>query len=202
LSAAPATTVVGQAGPGDTAALLGGAAFDVLLLDVPTLDRPEVTAVHPARGSRWRLVVLTALDSDEQADAAIGTGAAGVLARETPPRQVFHAIHTVAAGGNVYAAAVAERLRHGYRRGQYRTPAAAQSLHRLTAREVEVLRLVGAGLPNRDIADRLGIADATVKTHLNRAMSKLEVTSRAQAVVVAYETGLATPHRGRDDEIR
>ena len=116
------------------------------------------------------------------------------MLKEAEPARLLTAIHAVAAGDMLFAPAVTRRLVEAYV-DRYRPPAdhpPASRLHPLTAREREILTLVGTGISNTDIAQRLTITEGTVKTHLNRIMSKLGLASRAQAVVIAYETGLVS----------
>jgi DNA-binding NarL/FixJ family response regulator len=123
--------------------------------------------------------------------AALRAGASGFLLKDTGPERLLAAISTVAAGDMLFAPTVVGRLIEAY--AQARDTTVADDLSELTARETEVLRLVARGLSNTDIAAQLVVSEATVKTHLNRVMTKLGLSSRAQAVVVAYETGLVVP---------
>jgi DNA-binding NarL/FixJ family response regulator len=122
-------------------------------------------------------------------------GASGFLFKNTPPERLIAAIHTVASGDILLAPGITRRLIEAHARVPQPVPGTAKELTPLTEREVEVLDLVGRALTNGDIATRLTVSEATVKTHLNRVMSKLGLSSRAQAVVVAYETGLVIPRQ-------
>jgi DNA-binding NarL/FixJ family response regulator len=145
-----------------------------------------------------RVLVLTTFDLDEYVYAALRAGAGGFLLKETPADQLLQAIHVVAEGDLLLGPTILRRLVEAYagRNGHGPGPAAdLPDLSALTARETEVLRQVATGRTNAEIAAVLFLSEATVKTHLNRAMAKLDLSSRAQAVVVAYETGLVTPGR-------
>ena len=139
------------------------------------------------------MVVLTTFDVDEYVYTALGEGASGFLLKDTPPDRIIAAVHTIAAGDVLIAPRITHRLVETYAQHHRTTAASGPRLAALTARETEVLRLVGGGLSNGEIADRLVLSEATVKTHVKRTMGKLRLSSRAQAVVVAYETGLVVP---------
>ena len=141
---------------------------------------------------RPRVLVLTTFDLDEYVYAALAGGASGFLLKDTPPERIVAAVHTVAGGDVLVSPRVTQRLIERFSAGRPR-PAAATGLDGLTARETEVLRLVGNGLTNAQLAERLVLSEETVKTHLKRVMAKLRLSSRAQAVVVAYESGLVVP---------
>jgi DNA-binding NarL/FixJ family response regulator len=128
---------------------------------------------------------------------ALGEGASGFLLKDTPPDRIISAVHTVAAGDILITPRITQRLVEAYAQ-HHRTAAAANAhLSGLTPRETEILRLVGTGLTNAQIAQRLVLSEATVKTHVKHLMAKLHLNSRAQAVVVAYETGLVQPASSR-----
>jgi DNA-binding NarL/FixJ family response regulator len=147
-----------------------------------------------ARPNPPKVLVLTTFDLDEYVHAALRAGASGFLLKDTPPERLIAAIHTVASGDTLLAPGITRRLIETYARPQP-TSDSDKDLRALTEREMEVLQLVGKGMSNADIAGHLSLSEATVKTHLNRVMTKLGLCSRAQAVVVAYETGLVTPRR-------
>jgi DNA-binding NarL/FixJ family response regulator len=136
-------------------------------------------------------VVLTTFDLDEHVYAALALGASGFLVKDTPPRRLLAAIEDVVAGDLLVSPRVTQRLIESHAPTGPR--AASPALDELTPREVEVLGLVGRGLDNREIAARFVLSEATVKTHVKRVMQKLGLRSRAQAVVVAYESGLVVP---------
>jgi DNA-binding NarL/FixJ family response regulator len=198
IHAAPGLDVAGQAASGHEAVAQAAASRpDVILMDVRMPDLNGVAATEiilaQAVGDPPRVLILTTFDLDEYVYTALRAGAAGFLLKDTPPERLLAAIHTVAAGDMLFAPSVMRRLIEAY--GRHNDPSADRppELDSLTAREVEVLRLVGTGVSNADIAARLTVSEATVKTHLNRTMTKLSLSSRAQAVAVAYETGLVTP---------
>lgn len=196
--AAPGIEVVGEAADGAQAvALAAGTTPDVVLMDIrmPVLDGIGATRQILAApgGHRPRVVVLTTFDLDEYVYTALAAGASGFLLKDTPPERIISAVHTIAAGDILLAPGITQRLIETYAQ-HHRTPSAGNPhLAELTPREREVLGLVGTGLTNTEIATRLVLSEATVKTHVKHTMSKLRLTSRAQAVVVAYETGLIVP---------
>jgi RNA polymerase sigma factor (sigma-70 family) len=197
-TAAPGLEVVGEAADGAEAVALAAETHpDVILMDVrmPVLDGIEATRrILAASGAEPpRIIVLTTFDLDEYVYTALGEGASGFLLKDTPPDRIISAVHTVAAGDILITPRITQRLVETYAQ-HHRTAAAANAhLAELTPRETEILRLVGNGLTNTQIAQRLVLSEATVKTHVKRLMGKLRLTSRAQAVVVAYETGLVLP---------
>jgi DNA-binding NarL/FixJ family response regulator len=197
-TAAPGIEVVGEAADGAQAVALAAATGpDVILMDIrmPVLDGIAATRriLATPREDPPRVVVLTTFDVDEYVYAALGGGASGFLLKDTPPDRIISAVHTVAAGDMLIAPRITHRLIETFSR-HHRTAATPDPhLAELTPRETEVLRLVGNGLTNAQIAQRLVLSEATVKTHVKRLMGKLRLSSRAQAVVVAYETGLIVP---------
>ncbi|WP_327003282.1 response regulator transcription factor [Dactylosporangium sp. NBC_01737] len=202
LRAAPGLEVAGEAADGaEAVALAASTAPNIVLMDIrmPVLDGIGATRrILAAPGEhRPRVVVLTTFDLDEYVYAALAEGASGFLLKDTPPQRIVSAIHTVAGGDILIAPRITHRLIETYAMHHRRAPAGTR-LDELTARETEVLRFVGNGLSNTDIAERLVLSEATVKTHVKRLMSKLRLSSRAQAVVVAYESGLVVPAL-RDD---
>jgi DNA-binding NarL/FixJ family response regulator len=203
MRAAPGLTVVGEAADGNEAvALAAETRPDVILMDIRMPGMDGITATErilaeSPEAEPPRVIVLTTFDLDEYIYAALRAGASGFLLKETDPHKVIAAVQAVAAGDILLAPSVTLRLVEAYVRQPrtVRTPD-APSLSQLTPRELEILRLVGTGRTNTEIAGDLTVSEATIKTHLNRTMAKLRLTSRAQAVVVAYETGLVTPgHR-------
>ncbi|GAA0710929.1 response regulator transcription factor [Dactylosporangium roseum] len=204
LCAAPGYEVVGQAADGDEAVhLVSAHRPDVVLMDIrmPGTGGIDATRRILAEAKSWdsppRILVLTTFDLDEYVYDALQAGAHGFLFKDTPPERLLAAIATVAAGDMLFAPTVTRRLIEAYaQRGGPTPPERPVDLDGLTARELEVLRQVGTGAANAEIAASLVITEATVKTHLNRAMAKLNLTSRAQAVVLAYETGLVVPGSG------
>ncbi|MET9773475.1 response regulator transcription factor [Streptomyces sp. NPDC006367] len=207
LRAAPGMEVVGEASDGAQAVALAAATRpDVVLMDIrmPGMTGIEATerilaeAVDPAP----RVLVLTTFDLDEYVYGALRAGASGFLLKDAGPERLLAAITAVHGGDALFAPAVTRRLVEAYTRMPGpSSPGPAETgpppaLAALTTREAEVLGLVARGLSNAEAAERLFISEATVKTHLNRTMAKLGLTSRAQAVVLAYETGLVTPGGG------
>ena len=164
---------------------------DVVLMDVrmPRVDGLEATRRLLQRNVAPKVVVLTTFDLDEHVYEALQAGASGFLLKDAPAHQLIHAIRAVASGDALLAPSVTRRLIAQFTRP--RTDAAPVSLPDLTERETEVLKLLADGLSNAEIAGRLFVGEATVKTHVARILSKLGVRDRVQAVVVAYRTGLA-----------
>ncbi|WP_378741229.1 response regulator [Nocardia brasiliensis] len=200
----PELTVVGEAATGDQAvALAASRRPDVVVMDIRMPGMDGITATERilavSDSAPPRVLILTTFDLDEYVYTALRVGASGFLLKEASPEQVLAAIHAVAVGDMLIAPTVTRRLVEKFAQGGTVDRRPAPDLDALTIREIEVFRLVGAGLSNTEIADRLCLSDGTVKTHLYRAMTKLGLRSRAQAVAVAYETGLVTPRRARYD---
>ncbi|WP_313888121.1 response regulator transcription factor [Lentzea alba] len=191
LNASPDLTVVGEAADGDTAVRLAESSSpDVILLDIRL---PGIVALKRV-ATAARLLVLTTFDLDEHVHEALRLGAAGFVLKESEPARLIAAIAAVASGEMQFSPTVMRRLVAAYLRGDTGvSPSGSVGLDGLTDREREVLRLVGTGLTNAAIATRLTVTEGTVKTHLNRVMTKLRLTSRAQAVVMAYESRLVVP---------
>ncbi|WP_190820005.1 response regulator [Saccharopolyspora pogona] len=187
--------IVGEAGNGAEAVELAERLRpDVVLMDVrmPVLDGVEATRRIVAADSA-KVLVMTTFDLDEYALSALRNGASGFLLKDAPPESLVTAVRSVASGDAVVAPSVTKRLLDrflGERGGQLRD---ASVLDVLTDREREVLVLVAKGLSNAEIAGKLFLSEATVKTHLGRILSKLDIRDRVQAVVLAYETGLVKP---------
>jgi DNA-binding NarL/FixJ family response regulator len=175
---------------------------DVVLMDVrmPEMDGVQATRLIVEAGSTARIIILTTFDLDEYVYAALRAGASGFLLKDTPPADLLSGIRAVASGDAVVAPSVTRRLLANY---AHRLPIAGRSadvadgrLELLTSREREVLLLVAASLSNAEIAERLVLSEATVKSHVGRVLSKLGLRDRVQIVVFAYETGLITPSYG------
>jgi DNA-binding NarL/FixJ family response regulator len=168
---------------------------DVVLMDVrmPELDGIEATRRIVAGGLPTRVLVLTTFDEDQIVYEALRAGAGGFLLKSAPPARLVDAVRLVAAGEELLAPSVTRRLIEQY---VSRPPAGAAvpaELAELTEREREVLELIGGGLSNGEIAARLVVSEATVKTHVNHVFQKLGLRDRVQAVVLAYESGLVRP---------
>lgn len=168
---------------------------DVVLMDIrmPELDGLEATAqILSESGDETRVIVLTTFDPDEYIYRALRAGASGFLLKDIPPEELVAAVRTVADGGALLGPGITRRLIEQFARQGGADTALAARIERLTEREREVLRCVGSGMNNQEISERLGIGPATVKTHVSSLLSKLGLRDRAQAVVFAYESGLAT----------
>ncbi|MGY1634797.1 response regulator [Geodermatophilus sp. SYSU D01186] len=197
----PDLTVVGEAGTGvEAVELLAHTAADVVLMDVrmPGMDGIEATRRVTALADPPRVVVLTTFDLDEYVVAAIGAGASGFLLKDAAPEEMLAAVRTVHAGDSVIAASSTRRLLQHVapmlRGAAPRTPAAEdRALAELTPREREVLELMAFGATNTEIAGRLFVSEATVKTHVGRVLAKTGSRDRVQAVVLAFRTGLVQP---------
>jgi DNA-binding NarL/FixJ family response regulator len=172
---------------------------DVVLMDLrmPVMDGLEATRriVADRRLSDVKVVALTTFDLDEYVFESLRVGASGVLLKDIEPDELRRAVRVIAAGEGLLSPSVTRRLISEYATRVATPPLDASPLEVLTDREREVLTLVGAGLTNDDIAERLYMSPATAKTHVSRTMTKLGVHDRAQLVVLAYETGLVSPGR-------
>jgi DNA-binding NarL/FixJ family response regulator len=193
-------TVVGEAGDGTEAVRLAAELDpDVVLMDVrmPGMDGIEATQQIVAAGGRPRVLILTTFDIDEYAFAGLRAGASGFLLKDVPPGDLLTGIRAVAAGDAVVAPSVTRRLLDSFaHRLPHAAPAAGAldaALAALTVREREVLEEVARGLSNAEIARRLVLSEATVKTHVGRILAKLDLRDRVQVVVFAYEIGLVQP---------
>jgi DNA-binding NarL/FixJ family response regulator len=196
LGSAPDIEVVGEAADGVRAVELCRAlAPDVVLMDVrmPGIDGIEATSRIVTAGLPARVLVLTTFRNDDYVWAALRVGASGFLLKRASPERLIDAVRTVASGDTLLDPAVTRALvEHFVVRGEASSPGAAEEsrLQRLTSREVQVLRLVAEGLSNEQIADLLVIAESTAKTHVKRILQKIDARDRAQAVVLAYRSGL------------
>jgi DNA-binding NarL/FixJ family response regulator len=189
--------VVAEAADGNTAVTLAREHRpDVVLMDVrmPGSDGLDATRriVADPELADVRVVILTTFDLDEYVFEALRAGASGFLLKDTEPVDLLAAVRAVARGDALLAPSVTRRLIEEFA-GRLREPRPSGTLDALTEREREVVALVGGGLSNDEIAERLVVSPATAKTHVSRAMVKLAVRDRAQLVVLAYETGLVRP---------
>jgi DNA-binding NarL/FixJ family response regulator len=199
LEAEPDLDVVGEASTGEELlALIRRVPTDVVLMDIRMPDgdglwATEQIAADPALAG-VRVVVVTTFELDEYVARAIRAGASGFLVKDTEPVDLIRAVRVVAGGEALLSPGVTRRLLERMAAGLRDAPD-AEALAALTDREREVLRLVGLGLTNDEIAARLVLSPLTAKTHVSRIMSKLLARDRVQLVVVAYETGLVRPGR-------
>ncbi|HYP22103.1 MAG TPA: response regulator transcription factor [Actinomycetota bacterium] len=167
---------------------------DVVLMDVrmPRMDGIEATR-RIRDSSDAKVLILTTFDLDEYVHEALRAGASGFLLKDARPEELFDAIRVVHAGDALLAPSITRRLIEEFVRRAPPAPSTATTLESLTERELEVLRLVARGLSNAEISASLVVSPATTKTHVSRILTKLGLRDRAQLVMVAYETGLATP---------
>jgi DNA-binding NarL/FixJ family response regulator len=189
-------TVMGEAADGREAVEAARSRrVDVVVMDIrmPNMDGIESTRRIAANGEGApRVLILTTFDLDEYVFEALRAGASGFLLKDAGADELLHAVRVVAAGDALLAPSITRRLIADYAR----RPAPQQqppAMDELTPRELEVLRLMARGLSNTDIARELYIGEATVKTHVARVFAKLDLHDRAQAVILAYESGLVQP---------
>jgi DNA-binding NarL/FixJ family response regulator len=198
LEAQPDLEVAGEAGDGERAVeLVSELEPDIVLMDVrmPIMDGVEATRRIVDRGGRSRVIILTTFDLDEYAYSALRAGASGFLLKDAPPADLLSAIRAVARGDAVVAPSTTKRLLASVA-DRLPDPSGAfppDDLELLTAREREVLVEVARGLSNAEIAETLVLAEATVKTHVGRILSKLALRDRVQLVIYAYDHGLVAP---------
>ena len=168
------------------------ARFDpaVVLMDIrkPELDGLEATRRILAADASARVLILTTFDLDEYVYEALRAGASGFVLKDDPPEQLIAAIHTVAAGDALLSPSITKRVIRQFTRIPRAEP--SKELEELTARELEILRLIAAGLSNAEIGQELFIGETTVKTHVTHILAKLKLRDRVQAVVFAYQTGI------------
>jgi DNA-binding NarL/FixJ family response regulator len=188
--------VVGEAGDGaEAVAMVERMQPEVVLMDVrmPGLDGIEATRRIVASGSAARIVILTTYDVDEYVFSALRAGASGFLLKDVRPASLTEAIRIVAGGDALLAPGVTRRLLDRFAGVLPDDSARPADLEELTDREVEVLRFVALALSNAEIASRLVLTEATVKTHVSSVLRKLGLRDRVQAVVFAYDVGLVRP---------
>ena len=162
----------------------------VVLMDIrmPELDGLQATRRILAADASARVLILTTFDLDEYVYDALQAGASGFVLKDDPPEQLIAALRTVAAGDALLSPAVTKRVIRQFVR--LPRPAAPKAVDELTARELDIFRLIAEGLSNAEISERLYISDTTVKTHVTHILQKLELRDRVQAVVLAHQTGL------------
>lgn len=198
LSAQADIDVVAECGDGRAAVRLVRACHpDVVLMDVrmPGMDGIDATKqilADPANDAT-RVLMLTTFDVDEYIYEALSAGASGFLLKDATAEDLVSAVRVVAHGDSLLAPRVTGRLIREFARQRRNQPRPVPELASLTSRETEVLKLIAAGLSNSEIAARLVVSEHTVKTHVARIFGKLSLRDRAQAVVLAYESGLVVP---------
>ncbi|MEU7529099.1 response regulator transcription factor [Saccharothrix sp. NPDC042600] len=190
--------VVAEAADGEQAvAAVRRTRPDVVLMDIrmPELDGLEATRrILAGRPDEPRVIMLTTFDLDHYVYAALAAGASGFLLKDVTPEHLVSAVRLVRTGDALLAPTITRRLVERFaHRDDAGTPAVHRDLAALTPRELEVLGMLARGLSNAELAGRLHLSEATVKTHIARILAKLGLRDRVQAVIAAYETGLVTP---------
>jgi DNA-binding NarL/FixJ family response regulator len=183
--------VVAEAGNGrDAVAKAARFQVDVVLMDIrmPEMDGLEATRRILAADPAARVLILTTFDLDEYVFEALRAGASGFVLKDDPPEQLLAAVRTVAAGYALLSPTVTRRVIRHFSAARRQTP--PKAVESLTSRELDVFRLITRGLSNAEIGRELFISDTTVKTHVTRLLQKLDLRDRAQAIVLAYQTGL------------
>jgi DNA-binding NarL/FixJ family response regulator len=198
LNAQADITVVGEAGDGLEAVQLAQRHRpDVVIMDIrmPRMDGLEATKriLADTRNDALRVLMLTTFDVDEYVYEALTCGASGFLLKDATADELVSAVRVVARGDSLLSPQVTGRLIREFTRQRRNQPQPVAELASLTARETEVLVLMAGGLSNSEIAGRLVVSEHTVKTHVARVFTKLALRDRAQAVVMAYESGLVIP---------
>ena len=191
--------VVGEASDGEEAvAVTRRLQPDVVLMDVqmPRIDGLEATRRLGTDASvRSRVLVLTTFEQDEYVFEALRAGASGFLLKDVPPEQLADGIRVVAGGDALLAPSITRRLIQEFAAASPAAPAPPPGLDELTARELEVFKLLARGMSNAEIAESLVVSDSTIKTHVAHLLAKLGLRDRVHAVVLAYESGLVSPGR-------
>ena len=199
LSAQPDISVVGDAANGrDAVRLVQSLSPDVVLMDVrmPELNGLDAAREILARDTNTKVLMLTTFDVDDYVYAALRAGASGFLLKDAPADELVRAVRVVAAGDALLAPSITRRMIADLVSRRAAPRRSADELARLTPRETEVLELLARGMSNAEIAAGLFVSEETVKTHVGKVFSKLGLRDRAQAVVIAYETGLVSPFAG------
>jgi DNA-binding NarL/FixJ family response regulator len=196
LDAEPDIEIVAEASDGLEAVELSTRyTLDVVLMDIrmPNLDGIEAARRLVERSPTTHVLMLTTFDLNEYVYEALRAGASGFLLKDAPPEQLVNAIHVVASGEALLAPSITKRVIEEYARRPPPRDGLPPELAELTAREIDVLRLLARGCSNAEIARELFLGETTVKTHVARILQKLGLRDRVQAVVVAYESGLIQP---------
>jgi DNA-binding NarL/FixJ family response regulator len=196
LSAEPDLEVVGEAADGGAAVdMVAETSPDVVLMDVrmPGVDGIEGARRVLAATPDVKVVVLTTFDEDEYVEAALRAGVSGFLLKVAPPERLVDAVRTVASGGGLLDPSVTVRVIESFATVAPARVQRSARLDSLTERERDVLRLIGRGMSNAEIAAELYLGETTVKTHVSNVLAKLGVRDRVQAVVAAYESGHVRP---------
>jgi DNA-binding NarL/FixJ family response regulator len=193
-------TVVGEAGDGaEAVALAKRARPDVMLMDLalPGLDGLEATRriLADPDVADLQVLILTATEHDDHLFGALRAGASGFLVKDTPPDELVRTVRAIASGEALLSPRATRRLIAEIASQPDPQRPSPEQLEELTAREREVMALVAAGMSNREIAERLVVSLATARTHVSRALRKVDARDRAQLVALAYETGLVQPRR-------
>jgi DNA-binding NarL/FixJ family response regulator len=200
LDSEPGITVVAEAGDGaEAVALVRRHAPAVALLDIrmPVMDGLQAARQVIALGPATRVLILTTFDADDYVYEALRAGASGFLLKDAPADQLVTAVRSLAAGDALIDPVITRRLISRFTLAARAPAGLPAELQELTARELDVLRLVARGLSNVEIARELVVEENTVKTHVSRILMKLGLRDRVQAVVLAYETGFVTPDTSR-----
>ncbi|HUZ87124.1 MAG TPA: response regulator transcription factor [Candidatus Micrarchaeaceae archaeon] len=168
---------------------------DLVLMDIrmPGLDGLETTRRLMLQPNPPKVLVLTTYDADEYIYDAMKAGASGFLLKDVRKGQLVRAVRTVAAGDSLLDSVITRRLIERFLGRSRLRPDGEVLIRQLSNREIEVLKLIAAGLTNAEIAERLVLGESTVKTHVARILAKLELRDRVQAVVLAYESGIVLP---------
>jgi DNA-binding NarL/FixJ family response regulator len=196
LDAQPDLEVVGEAADGSTAIdAVRTLRPDVVLMDIrmPGVDGIEATRRLTEAGVPSKIVILTTYDLDEYVFDALAAGASGFLLKHVPPEELVRGVRVAASGEALLAPSITKRLIEEFAKHRAPVRAVGTDLNTLTDREQEVIRLLGRGLSNPEIARELKVGEATVKTHVAHVLDKLGLRDRVQAVIFAYEIGLIKP---------